>query len=737
MPILITICGLAALAWGAACARRVPLLVVCGLMVIVGYVLGHEFWHDRVGPIPITLDRLLLVALCAAHVMLWRVGRLRFRRLMGSDWWLAALVTILAASAVLAGPSDAHLGGEHSAWGRWLTAFLLPAALYGVARQCRVDFHEWRGLLIAMAILGTYLAWTALCEAAGQWALVFPWHIADPERGIHFGRARGPDLNAASLGMYVTACGCCAWSLLGSIRTSGRWPRLLLFVALPLFALAVLATYTRSTWLGLAVSGAVVAAFSIPRRWRWPAFAAAALAGLLIVGACWPRLMGLEREGTAAEAHHSVGQRASFAYVSWKMFQDHPLLGVGFGRFFDRKMSYLSDRSQPFELESLRSLDHHNTFLSILTETGLIGLAAFVGLLAIWSRHAWILAAGGRRGDVPCKWRRAHGILMLALVANYACSALFHDLTLVPTQHVLLFLLAAVTVNLRQGDNLAAAVRPAANAVVRSAEHVSLFGMNISRLTMAEATGRILDWCTAPRGGSCRFVVTPNVDHAVLMSRRADLQAAYRGASLVLADGAPIVLASRIAAAGTAQPRLPERVAGSDLVPNLFAAARRPLRVFLLGAAPGVAQDAANRITRTWPNAKIVGGYSPPPGFEHDYAENERILARVAAAAPDLLIVGLGAPKQELWVHRFHHRIEAKVAICAGATIDFLAGRRRRSPAWMRRAGLEWLHRAASEPRRLAGRYARDAWVFPQLLWREISQGGTSKAAAKSASFSA
>jgi N-acetylglucosaminyldiphosphoundecaprenol N-acetyl-beta-D-mannosaminyltransferase len=132
-----------------------------------------------------------------------------------------------------------------------------------------------------------------------------------------------------------------------------------------------------------------------------------------------------------------------------------------------------------------------------------------------------------------------------------------------------------------------------------------------------------------------------------------------------------------------------------------------------------VAEIAGKRIEQQWPAVKFVGSYSPPPGFEQNGNETARILSAVAAAEPDLLVVGLGAPKQEVWVHRHHQLLQAKVAICAGATIDFLAGHRRRSPVWMRRIGLEWLYRACCEPRRLAGRYARDAWVFPQLLWRE------------------
>ncbi len=188
----------------------------------------------------------------------------------------------------------------------------------------------------------------------------------------------------------------------------------------------------------------------------------------------------------------------------------------------------------------------------------------------------------------------------------------------------------------------------------------------------------------------------------------------------MLADGISVLLAARILGL-----RLPQRVAGSDLVPTLFQAAgeRGPLKVFLLGAGPGVAERAAQNILARWPQVEVVGTYCPPLGFEKDSLENDRILAQIAAARPDVLVVGLGAPKQELWVHAHRQRIQAPIALCAGASIDFLAGEKRRAPVWMRRAGLEWLHRLASEPRRLFRRYARDAWIFPQLLCRELLLG--------------
>lgn len=260
---------------------------------------------------------------------------------------------------------------------------------------------------------------------------------------------------------------------------------------------------------------------------------------------------------------------------------------------------------------------------------------------------------------------------------------------------------------------------------------VSLFGMKIHALNTASAVEKVLDWCREPLAGPCRYVVTPNVDHAVMYQSSAALRKAYDRASLVLADGAPVVLASRL----LGRP-LPERVAGSDLVPALFdrqmtfqSAMNRPLRVFFLGAGPGVAVRAAHLTHQRWRQVDVVGTYSPPLGFERDTLEGQRILQRIAESKPDLLLVGFGAPKQELWVERHASQIQAKVALCVGATIDFLAGEKSRSPLWMRENGLEWLHRLGSEPQRLAKRYLRDALVFPQLVWQEWRKGNASGAA--------
>jgi N-acetylglucosaminyldiphosphoundecaprenol N-acetyl-beta-D-mannosaminyltransferase len=249
-----------------------------------------------------------------------------------------------------------------------------------------------------------------------------------------------------------------------------------------------------------------------------------------------------------------------------------------------------------------------------------------------------------------------------------------------------------------------------------------LFGIRIDAIRMHQAVDRLRDWIENPPG-VCQYVVTPNVDHTVLLQEHPELREAYNHADLILADGQPLVWASRL----LGRP-LPERVPGSELVPSLFDSfdqgydpiGGNRLRVFLLGAGVGVGNRAAKRMKAAWPNIETVGVYSPPLGFEKNADESNYILGRLALARPDVLIVGLGAPKQEIWIHQHREKIQAKVALCVGATIDFLAGEKHRAPRWMQQTGFEWLHRMCSEPRRLLKRYAKDAWIFPQLCWQQF-----------------
>jgi len=246
-------------------------------------------------------------------------------------------------------------------------------------------------------------------------------------------------------------------------------------------------------------------------------------------------------------------------------------------------------------------------------------------------------------------------------------------------------------------------------------KRIRIFGMAIDTLSMDQAVSTILGW-TNEKDTACRYVVTPNVDHVLKFQNNKRFRWAYAKAALALADGKPLVWASRMLGAP-----IPETVPGSDLLPALLRAAQGKggLSLYLLGSLPGVAECAAAHIRATCPAIRVVGTYSPPFGFEMQDRENRKILESIAENAPDLLVVGFGAPKQEIWVAEHAKYIRARVVLCAGASIDFLAGAKVRAPVWMRKLGLEWLQRMMTNPRRLFLRYALDVLIFPYLVIQE------------------
>lgn len=240
----------------------------------------------------------------------------------------------------------------------------------------------------------------------------------------------------------------------------------------------------------------------------------------------------------------------------------------------------------------------------------------------------------------------------------------------------------------------------------------SLFGIEIDPLSMEEAVHQALGLMDL-KDEICRYIVTPNLSHVMIWQENPEFRKAYAGASLVLSDGTPLVIAAHLLGKF-----LPERISGVDFTEKLLEERQRG-SCFLLGAAPGVAERAAKRIVERWPNIEVKGVYSPPFGFEHHPHENNKIIEMIRNAQPEILIIGLGAPKQEVWVYRHQAKLQAKLALCVGATIDFIAGEKKRAPEWMQKTGLEWLYRFFSEPKRLGKRYCYDALRFPALLWKE------------------
>jgi N-acetylglucosaminyldiphosphoundecaprenol N-acetyl-beta-D-mannosaminyltransferase len=240
---------------------------------------------------------------------------------------------------------------------------------------------------------------------------------------------------------------------------------------------------------------------------------------------------------------------------------------------------------------------------------------------------------------------------------------------------------------------------------------VEVWGLPLAPVTLAQALD-LVDRFIAER--TPRYLVTANVHYAMLAEADPRLAAVNRGAALVLADGMPLVWAAR--------GRLPERVAGSDLVPALCArAAERGHRVFLLGAAPGVADQAAANLQARHPGLTIVGTLAPP-FRELTAAELAELTAAVRAARPDLLVLAFTMPRGELWMAEHYQALGAPVTVQAGAALDFLAGRVPRAPRWLRRSGLEWAYRLWREPGRLAGRYGRNGLFVARMLFGRRSR---------------
>jgi N-acetylglucosaminyldiphosphoundecaprenol N-acetyl-beta-D-mannosaminyltransferase len=242
---------------------------------------------------------------------------------------------------------------------------------------------------------------------------------------------------------------------------------------------------------------------------------------------------------------------------------------------------------------------------------------------------------------------------------------------------------------------------------------VNLLGTLIDCVDATEAIARVDTYVQSRR---FHQVVTVNVDFLRLAGKHEGFRDLVNSSDLVLADGMPLVWASR-----RRPVPLPARLTGVDMILACAQlAVSRGYGIFLLGAAPGVANDAAQVLRRRFPGVRIVGTYSPP---NTEPAELERCVRMVSAANADMLFVAFGAPKQEEFIRRYRERLNVPVCMGIGGSFDMLAGNVRRAPLWVQHHGLEWLYRLAQEPRRLWKRYIiHDLPVFARMM---LQRGGT------------
>lgn len=241
-------------------------------------------------------------------------------------------------------------------------------------------------------------------------------------------------------------------------------------------------------------------------------------------------------------------------------------------------------------------------------------------------------------------------------------------------------------------------------------ERIKLLNIYVDNINMKEAVDEVEKLANSSK---YNYVVTPNVAHVVFLEEDKEFKEVYDNADLILTDGMPLIWISKYFKCP-----IKEKVSGSDLFPLICErAAINGHKIFILGAAEGVAKTAADKLCEKYKNLNVVGTYSPPYGFEKDKKEVKKVIDIVNEAEPHILFVGLGAPKQEKFIYKYRDELKVPVSLGIGAAIDFQAGNIKRAPRWMQSSGLEGFYRFFKEPKRMFKRvFIDDFKIFPLVF---------------------
>jgi hypothetical protein len=443
MEFLIPIFGVAAIIWVVAFVLRGSILAGCAAFLLATCCLGHEFFHFNVG-VEMTLDRMLMLVLIVVAAIQHRLGLHDPKPFTKQEWLILAFLGLLAIHVV--SQPEGFDRGKMSGAPYWhlIIGYTFPFALYFIGRNAKLTERNVLGVQNFLVIFGIYLGLTGIMEMAKQWWAVWPGYIADEKVGLHYGRARGPMVQSVSYGFYVVTCAAAA---LLAFRHWSYKPR----IFLPIFAFCMIAaaglTLTRSVWLGLGLAIVLLIWFCLRDPLRKYLLFGGVATLVLLAATNLESIIGFQREGSVEDTSSSAECRKHFAYVSWLMFQDKPIFGFGFGNFPEEKLPYLDRRDTDMNMELIRPLIHHNTYLDLLVELGLIGFVMYLSILVNWIRMAMKLNRQNRQPD----WVRTQGLLTLITIGVYMIQMMFHEVTFTSIDNSLLYLMCGISSGLAIG----------------------------------------------------------------------------------------------------------------------------------------------------------------------------------------------------------------------------------------------------------------------------------------------
>lgn len=366
----------AAAAFGFVAIRGDLLMAVLAWFATLIF-LHEEFWRDAESAVfALTIPRIGIVVLFVLFLFMVVTGRVRPRLTWPVGWLLLAIVVYFTVSAAVSGfetrsPITVHY--------RLIGGYVFPLIVFLLVLHGLRHEGDYRRIAIFFAGLGAYLTFIAWCERFEIYALIFPRYINDPSVGIHWGRVRGPFVMSPAMGLALIYC---FFSNLVLARQSRLSIRMVLWICNALMLPAIFWTKTRSVWLSFVVCGAIWLMCSKRRMARAVTVPAMLAVALVVAVVNMEGLLSEDRDKGGVTDLEPILLRIGLAQMSWHMVADHPLTGVGFGHFRDHAPRFAQDPGSPYFAFSSTAMEHNN-MLSVLAETGFIGLALYVTVIVL------------------------------------------------------------------------------------------------------------------------------------------------------------------------------------------------------------------------------------------------------------------------------------------------------------------------------------------------------------------